>query len=503
MLTPSVSTLSPSSHPAKKTTSGADADGMRQGSEPAGFGKLLARELNNKSDGSDVSRAKSADKNTEAQGGDAKRMTASESAEDAGTSVNGREDAPSQEDAKKSGSASAETASSQLINLADILPALTTEQSAQVMGQIPAAVQTHAHGVRRSDVQASDIQGYEHLTDETGDVSRAKSTSANSLTDVPQAEQEGGTAAYATLINQPLSLIPGNIAPASTGARPDSTVVQKGAPQLAGISAHVSAALATDVTAGVAAGLSSGAMAGVQNEAPRTSRPAALQGAIANQFHADARLDGSMHLEPGPIDSSFAGELTKAAGMPMDTGPQDPSAIQVNTGLLAVANERSLASASAPLANALDHSWSTLEPRLGSTGWDNALGQKIVWMSSQQQHVAELSLNPPDLGPLQIVLTVNNDHASAMFVSHNADVRQALEAALPRLKEMMADSGISLGNTTIASDSSGQGASMEGFERRNHSNAHHAGSGGQANAIGSDGAGIARISIRGLVDTFA
>jgi flagellar hook-length control protein FliK len=210
-----------------------------------------------------------------------------------------------------------------------------------------------------------------------------------------------------------------------------------------------------------------------------------------------------MHLERSPIDSSFAAELTKAAGMPVDTGPQDPSAIQVNTGLLAVANERSLASASAPLANALDHSWSTLEPRLGSTGWDSALGQKIVWMSSQQQHVAELSLNPPDLGPLQIVLTVNNDQASAMFVSHNADVRQALETALPRLKEMMADSGISLGNTTIASDSSGQGASMEGFERSNHSGTHHAGSGGQANAIGSDGAGIARISIRGLVDTFA
>ena len=497
MLTPPVSTLSPSSHPAKKTTSGADADGMRQGSEPAGFGKLLARELNNKSDGSDVSRAKSADKNTEAQEGDAKRMTASESAEDAGTSVNGREDAPSQEDAKKSGSA--ESASPQLMDLANILPSLTTGQSAQVMGQIPAAVQTHAHGERRSDIQASDIQGYEHLTDEAGDVSRAKSTSANPLTDVPQAEQEGAVAAYATLINQPLSLLPGNIAPASTGARPDSTVVQKGAPQLAGISAHVSAALATDVTAG----LSSRAMAGVQNEASRTSRPAALQGAIANQFHADARLDGSMHLEPGPIDSSFAGELIKSAGMPMDTGAQDASAIQVNTGLLAVANERSLASASAPLANALDHSWSTLEPRLGSTGWDSALGQKIVWMSSQQQHVAELSLNPPDLGPLQIVLTVNNDHASAMFVSHNAEVRQALEAALPRLKEMMADSGISLGNTTIASDSSGQGASMEGFERRNHSGAHHAGSGGQANAIGSDGAGIARISIRGLVDTFA
>jgi flagellar hook-length control protein FliK len=467
---------------------------MRQGSEAAGFGKLLARELSNKSDRSDASRAESADKNTGVQEGDAERITARDSTGEANISVNDGEDVSNPEDAKKSDSASVDSALPQLMDPANILPGLDTMQPAQVMGKFPAETRSHTHGEHRAD---------EQLTGEAGDVSRTKSTLAEPSTDLPQAEQEGAIPAYIAFANQPLSLMPGNIAPASTGARPDSTVVQKGVPQLAGISAHVSAALATDVTAGVAAGLSSGTMAGVQNEAHGATRSAALQDAIANQFHADARLDSSMHLERSPIDSSFAAELTKAAGMPVDTGPQDPSAIQVNTGLLAVANERSLASASAPLANALDHSWSTLEPRLGSTGWDSALGQKIVWMSSQQQHVAELSLNPPDLGPLQIVLTVNNDQASAMFVSHNADVRQALETALPRLKEMMADSGISLGNTTIASDSSSQGASMEGFERRNHSGAHHAGSGGQANAIGSDGAGIARISIRGLVDTFA
>jgi flagellar hook-length control protein FliK len=212
-----------------------------------------------------------------------------------------------------------------------------------------------------------------------------------------------------------------------------------------------------------------------------------------------------MHLERSPIDSSSAGELTKATGMPVDSSSQDPSGIQVNTGLLAVANERNLAPASAPLASSPDHFLPTLEPRIGSTGWDSALGQKIVWMASQQQQIAELSLNPPDLGPMQIVLSVNNDQASAMFVSHNADVRQALEAALPRLKEMMADSGISLGNTTISSDSSQQRALMEGFERRN-SSAHYAGEDGSANASDSDRASIARIGARGLVglvDTFA
>jgi flagellar hook-length control protein FliK len=71
---------------------------------------------------------------------------------------------------------------------------------------------------------------------------------------------------------------------------------------------------------------------------------------------------------------------------------------------------------------------------------------------------------------------------------------------------MMADSGISLGNTTISSDSSQQRALMEGFERRNHSGAHYAGDDGSANASDNDRGSIARISVHGLVglvDTFA
>jgi flagellar hook-length control protein FliK len=144
-----------------------------------------------------------------------------------------------------------------------------------------------------------------------------------------------------------------------------------------------------------------------------------------------------------------------------------------------------------------------LEPRLGAAGWDNALGQKVLWMVSQQQQVAELTLNPPDLGPLQVVLTLNNDQASATFISQNADVRQALEAALPRLREMMADSGLSLGNTAVSADTSQQ---QGGFERGRPAFRHGSGGGGltASNAQAAD-IGMGRIQGGGsrLVDTFA
>ncbi|SFN71192.1 flagellar hook-length control protein FliK [Nitrosospira briensis] len=175
---------------------------------------------------------------------------------------------------------------------------------------------------------------------------------------------------------------------------------------------------------------------------------------------------------------------------------------QVETAMIPLSPERGASSviSTAPAATPV-YSAPGLEPRIGAPGWDNALGQKVLWMVSQQQQVAELSLNPPDLGPLQVVLSINGDQASAVFVSQQADVRQALEAALPRLKEMMADSGINLGNTTVSSDSPQQ---QREFERQAGPGARY-GNGGDG--VGGQGIDIGTAYIRsggnGLVDTFA
>ncbi|MFZ6846374.1 flagellar hook-length control protein FliK [Undibacterium sp. RuTC16W] len=97
-----------------------------------------------------------------------------------------------------------------------------------------------------------------------------------------------------------------------------------------------------------------------------------------------------------------------------------------------------------------------LSPRVGSSAWDQAVGQKVVWMVAGGEQTAELTLNPPDLGPLQIVLSVSNDQASATFSSAQPEVREALEAALPRLKQMMNDAGVQLSGFSVNSQASQQ-----------------------------------------------
>lgn len=82
--------------------------------------------------------------------------------------------------------------------------------------------------------------------------------------------------------------------------------------------------------------------------------------------------------------------------------------------------------------------------------WGAEFNQKITWLATQHGQSAELHLNPPHLGPLDVVLKVIGDQATALFSSPHAAVREAVAQALPQLREMMANNGIMLGNATVS-----------------------------------------------------
>ena len=98
----------------------------------------------------------------------------------------------------------------------------------------------------------------------------------------------------------------------------------------------------------------------------------------------------------------------------------------------------------------------TLAPRVASEEWNNALGKQMVWMAHANQQVAELHLNPQDLGPLKVTLIMNDNHAQVMFTSSHQPVLAAVEAALPQLRTTLAESGINLGNTSVSPESQQQ-----------------------------------------------
>ncbi len=93
---------------------------------------------------------------------------------------------------------------------------------------------------------------------------------------------------------------------------------------------------------------------------------------------------------------------------------------------------------------------------VSSAGWGDELGSKTLLMVRDGQQSAEMQLNPPNLGPLEVRLSVQNDQTSLIFVSAHASVRDAIQSALPRLSGMLAESGLSMGSVQVGDQSLAQ-----------------------------------------------
>lgn len=94
---------------------------------------------------------------------------------------------------------------------------------------------------------------------------------------------------------------------------------------------------------------------------------------------------------------------------------------------------------------------------VGHPGWDTEMSQRVVWMSGNSVSSAEIHLNPPHLGPVEVRISVNQDQqTSVQFLSPHAAVREALEAALPRLRDQFGAQQLTLGDVSVSQQSAGQ-----------------------------------------------
>ena len=218
-----------------------------------------------------------------------------------------------------------------------------------------------------------------------------------------------------------------------------------------------------------------------QNNSPRNQSAAALLQVAGNTPTVAASTSTD---KPAPVD-------TANIAAPAETTGNAPSF------------SASLANAVHHQHTAAPHSQNTVSTPLHSEAWPQQFGEKIVWMAKNDQQSAQINLNPPQLGPLQITLNLSGDQATAVFASPHAEVRQAIESSLPQLREMLSSAGIALGDANV-------GANMA---QQNPNNAFQTPNRAQSsleNAIlpANDNAPVAGIAAplhqgRGLVDLFA
>ncbi|QET05848.1 flagellar hook-length control protein FliK [Cupriavidus pauculus] len=206
----------------------------------------------------------------------------------------------------------------------------------------------------------------------------------------------------------------------------------------------------------------------------------------------------------GTAGASYAAAQANArTGEGTDTGATNSSSAATLASAIAAQAPTPAAQATAAAA-----ARAVVAPNVGDNNWSQALGQHMVRMSTQGSQTAELDLNPPNLGPLKVVLNVVNDQAQAQFVSPHQAVRAAVESALPHLRTSLAESGIQLGHTSVGSEGFANQAGNGQQQQQRQSFAGGQGSSfGQASNFGNEPAvPVARpqrVLAQGEVDTFA
>jgi flagellar hook-length control protein FliK len=325
--------------------------------------------------------------------------------------------------------------------------------------------------------------------------------------------------------------------PATASADAASGALADGAFDTAGkqvIQASVKDAAATGAAAPTAADTLANilsqraALPGAKAVAPDGSQATTTSGTALNampdahQGQAGQFADGKSQAGTGQSHHAapLQADATAQDGKPAAT-PFAPAQIAARTGDAATSaqNDGAAPAIAAALANQTPSAAPAavaaaarpvVAPPLNDTQWPQALGQQMIRLTTQGSQSAELQLNPPDLGPLKVVLNVVNDQAQAQFVSPHQAVRAAVEAALPHLRTALSESGIQLGQTSVGADSfAGQAGNGQQQQQQAGNSRGHAGFGTNlANAESQAAPTVtparpARVLAQGEVDTFA
>jgi len=98
----------------------------------------------------------------------------------------------------------------------------------------------------------------------------------------------------------------------------------------------------------------------------------------------------------------------------------------------------------------------TMNRPFGDAGWNQELGNKLIWMNSQGVPSAELRLNPENLGPIHIRVDVSQDQATVSFTAQHAAVKEAIENAIPKLRDMFSGQQLNLVDVNVSQQQSDQ-----------------------------------------------
>ncbi|SFC23546.1 flagellar hook-length control protein FliK [Pseudoalteromonas denitrificans] len=98
------------------------------------------------------------------------------------------------------------------------------------------------------------------------------------------------------------------------------------------------------------------------------------------------------------------------------------------------------------------------------------LNERVTFLLSQHKPEADIRLDPPELGSMIIRVRTDAEQAQINFTVQNQQAKELLEQSMPKLREMLAEQGIDLGESDIQQQSQDQGDDSDSNQRGNAQN---------------------------------
>lgn len=83
--------------------------------------------------------------------------------------------------------------------------------------------------------------------------------------------------------------------------------------------------------------------------------------------------------------------------------------------------------------------------------WGAEFGKRIQMLMKNNIQHAEIRMDPPEMGRIHIRINMSQDQANISFTALHANVREAIENNMSRLRDMLGETGLQLGEADVSS----------------------------------------------------
>jgi flagellar hook-length control protein FliK len=200
----------------------------------------------------------------------------------------------------------------------------------------------------------------------------------------------------------------------------------------------------------------------------------------AQTLAATAMMSSHILSAAAAVAPSFGGSTQNAPDFASIRGALDATAVATQPAV----------------TNSTGHALSNNSP-VGSSGFAKELGQQVTWLSGQEVKQAQIRLNPENLGPLDVKVSVEHGRVDVAFMTQHPETAAAVQQGLDHLNQMLGGQGLSLGHATV-----GQHAQQQQYDG-SQQQASSQTSGDADDANDESAAQVVQRVAVGLVDAFA